>query len=81
MELEVEEDLAALLAYHPHHGRPGMQKELLADLEQAHFARERAYQLLRFTLAGDVEREDQAAARATLAQSTERPTEAHALTT
>ena len=38
VELEIEEDFAALLANHAHDRRPGVEEELLADLEEAHFA-------------------------------------------
>ena len=47
VELEVEEDLAALLLHHADDRRPGVQEELLADLEEADLAHQRAHQLLR----------------------------------
>src|SRR5262245_11768241 len=77
VKLEVEEHLAALLAYHADDRRTGVQEELRADLEQADFAHERPHELLRFAEAGDVQCEDQSASRTALPQPAERPTERH----
>src|SRR5439155_12884057 len=64
----------------PHHTddrRPGVQEELLADLEEADLAHQCAHELLRFAEPGDVERKNQSASRPPLPQPAERPAKRH----